>query len=110
MTLQSPVLGIEGESLTSEQQLAEYFGVKDGVLVKLVRKNSLAEKAGIKAGDVVVKVGDSTVTNPREIARALVWLGSRQTFTVIVVRNKKEIPLTVTWEERAGAVPAALQC
>jgi serine protease Do len=110
MTLQSPVLGIEGESLTSEQQLAEYFGVKDGVLVKLVRKNSLAGKAGIKAGDVVVKVGDSTVTTPREIARELVWLGSRQTFTVVVVRDKKEIPLTITWEERAGAVLAALQC
>ena len=110
MTLQSPVLGIEGESLPPSSSLRSIFGVKDGVLVKLVRKNSLAEKAGIKAGDVVVKVGDSTVTNPREIARALVWLGSRQTFTVIVVRNKKEIPLTVTWEERAGAVPAALQC
>jgi serine protease Do len=113
MTLQSPVLGIEGESLTSEQQLAEFFGVKDGVLVKLVRKNSLAGKAGIKAGDVVVKVGDFTVTTPREIARELVWLGSRQTFTVVVVRDKKEIPLTITWEERAGAVPAgdsALQC
>jgi hypothetical protein len=33
-----------------------------------------------------------------------------KTFTVTVVRNRKEIPLTVTREERAGAVPAALQC
>ena len=101
-SLQSPVLGIEGESLSSEQQLAEFFGVKEGVLVKSVSRNSLAAKAGIKAGDVVVKVGDSTVATTREIARELARLGSRQTFPVTVVRDKKEIPLTVTWEERAG--------
>ena len=113
MTLQSPVLGIEGESLRGQEQLAEFFGVKEGVLVKLVRKNSLAEKAGIQAGDVVVKVGDTTVATPWEIDRALRWLASRQTFTVVVVRNKQEMSLSVTWEERAGAVRArahGLQC
>jgi serine protease Do len=78
--------------------------VKDGVLVKLVRKNSAAEKAGIKAGDVVVKVDDSTVSNSQEITRALRALGSKKTFTVTVVRNKKEIPLTVTMEEQGGAI------
>ena len=113
MTWQNPVLGIEGESLRSQEQLAEFFGVKEGVLVKLVRKNSAAEKAGIKAGDVVVKVDDSTVATSQEITRALRALGSKKTFTVTVVRNKKEMPLTVTMEERGGAVRAwapALQC
>ena len=104
MTLQNSVLGIEGESLRSQEQLADFFGVKDGVLVKLVRKNSAAEKAGIKAGDVVVKVEDSTVSNSQEITRALRALGSKKTFTVTVVRNKKEIPLTVTMEEQGGAI------
>jgi serine protease Do len=113
MTWQNPVLGIEGESLRSQEQLAEFFGVKDGVLVKLVRKNSAAEKAGVKAGDVVVKVDDSTVASPQEITRALRALGSKKTFTVTVVRNKKEIPLPVTMEERGGAIRPAetvLQC
>jgi serine protease Do len=113
MTWQNPVLGIEGESLRSQEQLADFFGVKEGVLVKLVRKNSAAEKAGVKAGDVVVKVDDSTVATPQEITRALRALGSKKTFTVTVVRNKKEMPLTVTTEERGGAMRAgepALQC
>jgi serine protease Do len=112
-TWQSPVLGIEGESLTSQEQLAEFFGVKAGVLVKSVGKNSAAEKAGVKAGDVVVKVDDSTVATPQEITRALRASGSKKTFTVTVVRNKKEMPLTVTMEERGGAARAgdpALQC
>jgi serine protease Do len=108
MTWQNPILGIEGESLRSEEQLAEFFGVKEGVLVKLVRKNSAAEKAGIKAGDVVVKVDDSKVATPQEITRALRSLESKKTFTVTVVRNKKEMPLTVTMEERGGAARAAI--
>jgi serine protease Do len=107
MTLQNPVLGMEGESLRSQEQLAEFFGVKDGVLVKSVARNSAAEKAGIKAGDVVVKVDDSAVSTSQEITRALRALGSKKTFTVTVVRNKKEIPLTVTMEERGGAVRSA---
>jgi serine protease Do len=108
MTWRNPVMGIEGESLDSQEQLADFFGVKGGVLVKSVVKNSAAEKAGIRAGDVVVKVGDSTVSTPEEVVTALRALGSKKTFTVIVVRNRKEIPLTVTREERAG--DPDLQC
>src|SRR3984957_13140632 len=44
----SGMLGIESETLNS--QLAEFFGVKEGVLVRSVTKNSAAEKAGIRAG------------------------------------------------------------
>src|SRR5258708_6445575 len=46
------MLGVEAESLNP--QLAEFFGVKEGVLVRSVVKDSSAEKAGIKAGDVIV--------------------------------------------------------
>jgi serine protease Do len=113
MTWQNPVLGIEGESLRSQEQLAEFFGVKDGVLVKLVRKNSAAEKAGIKAGDVVVKVDDTAVSTSQEITRALRALGSKKNFTVTVVRNKKEISMPVTVEAQGGSLRAwadGLQC
>jgi serine protease Do len=114
LTYQNPMLGIEGESLGSQEQLAEFFGVKEGVLVKVVRKNSAAEKAGIKAGDVIVKVDDSKVTSTTEITRALRGLQSKKTFTVMVVRNKKEMALTVTLEGGSGAIRAAaarrLQC
>ena len=55
----SGMLGIETESLNS--QLAEFFGVKGGVLIRSVTKNSAAEKAGMRAGDVIVKVdGESS--------------------------------------------------
>src|SRR6266481_6250119 len=51
----SPVLGIQAEGVG--RQLGEYFGVKDGegLLIKSVEKGGPAEKAGLKAGDVIVR-------------------------------------------------------
>jgi len=108
MAYQSPMLGIEGESLESQEQLADFFGVKEGVLVKAVKHNSAAEKAGIKAGDVIVKVDDSKVGSSSEITRTLRGLRSKKTFTVTVVRNKKEMPLTVTMEDRGSIIRAGV--
>ena len=102
MSYQSPLIGIEGESLAPQGQLADFFGVKDGVLVKSVIRNSPAEKAGLKAGDVIVKVDDSKVTTTREITSVLRSNRTKNSFTLTVVRNKKEMPVTVTLPDRNG--------
>lgn len=102
MSWQTPLLGIEGESLGPQQQLAEFFGVKDGVLVKSVIRNSPADKAGIKAGDVIVKVDDTGVASTREITSVLRSNRGKSNFTITVVRNKKEMPVTVTISSRGG--------
>lgn len=109
MTYQSPMLGIQGESLGDAQQLAEFFGVKGGVLVRSVGKGSVAEKAGIRAGDVIVKVDDSKISTTRDITSTLRALRPKTTVTVTVVRNKREVPLTVTFESGSGRVRAALR-
>ena len=105
-------LGIEGEGLGEEPQFAEFLGVKEGVLVKSVVKNSAAEKAGIKAGDVITRIGDTKVNNSHDITGTLRANHQNQTFTVTVVRNKKEMQVTVTIEDRTGqnAMSAAAQC
>lgn len=89
-------LGIVGESLGQESQLAEFFGVKEGVLVRSVTKNSAAEKAGMKAGDVIVKVEDTAISMPQQISGALRAARNKGTVNVTVIRNKKEMSLTVT--------------
>jgi membrane-associated protease RseP (regulator of RpoE activity) len=95
---QNRTIGIFGEPLGQEEQLAEFFGVRSGILIRSVVKGSAAEKAGIKAGDVLTKIDDKTVASPSEITAALRAAGSRRTFTVTVVRNKKEMALTLTLE------------
>jgi serine protease Do len=96
----SPTVGVEGEALNA--QLAAFFGVKQGVLVLSVNAKTPAEHAGIKAGDVIVKVDGTPVTTPREIT-ALVGARRNKTLTFTVVRNKKEIKLNIEIaEERSG--------
>lgn len=97
MSWRSSILGIETESLSS--QLAEFFGVKDGVLVRAVLKDSTAEKAGFKAGDVIVKVDGEKVTTPREISSLLHGTRTKKIFPVTVVRSRKEITINVTLDE-----------
>jgi serine protease Do len=101
-TWRSPVLGVEAESLGS--QLASYFGVKEGVLVRSVAPDTAAEKAGIKAGDVIVKVDGSTVTTPNELVSAIHAAASRKSFPVDLVRDRHETSVTVTIEDHSENV------
>jgi serine protease Do len=106
MSWRSSVVGIEAESLDS--QLAEYFGVKEGVLVRSVVPGSSAEKAGLRAGDVIVKIDDSRVTNPREISASIRSTRSKKTVAVQVVRDKREVTLQLPVEEPASEMHHAM--
>jgi serine protease Do len=96
----SPIVGFLGEALSP--QLAEFFGVKQGVLVHSVNPKTPAERAGLKAGDVVVKVNGTPVTTPREIT-GLVRSSRRKVISFTVVRDKKEISLNVEIAEDRSA-------
>ena len=80
-------LGITSESING--QLADYFGVKEGALVKSVEDGSAAAKAGIKAGDVITSVNGSRVYDPSDVSRAFSRLDQGADFTVDVVRDRK---------------------
>ena len=91
------MLGVEAESLGP--QLAEYFGVKEGVLVRAVVKGSAAEKAGIKAGDVITKVDQTAVTGAGELSSAIHAAHSKKSFPVLLMRDHHELSLMVTLDE-----------
>jgi serine protease Do len=74
-------------------QLAGYFGVKDGVLVTSVADDSAAAKAGIKAGDVVTSFNGEAVSQPSDLRRRVQRLQDGDEFTVGVVRDKKSLTL-----------------
>jgi serine protease Do len=102
-TWRSPMLGIESESLSS--QLATYFGVKEGVLVRSVLKDTAAEKAGIKAGDVITKVDGSKVTTPNELVSAIRSASSKKTFPLELTRERRETTVNVTIEDGRSEKP-----
>ena len=100
------MLGVEAESLTP--QLAEFFGVKEGVLVRSVVKDSAAEKAGIKAGDVITKVDQEKVTNASELSSAIRSSRSKTSFPVQVMREHREMTLNVTVDRAKSDSPLVI--
>jgi serine protease Do len=100
MSWRSPMLGIESEALNP--QLAEFFGVKEGVLVRSVTANSTAQKAGFKAGDIIIKVDGQPVVTPKEVSTILQSARAKKTFPITVVRHQKEMALNVTLDENSS--------
>jgi serine protease Do len=100
-TLRSSALGVEAESI--DGQLAQYFGVKEGVLVRSVIKGSAAEKAGVRAGDVILRLDDTRIVTPADISGRLRTLHGKSA-PMGIMRDHKELTLTVTIDEDTPGV------
>src|SRR5215469_6757802 len=86
--------GIIVEPLSS--QLGEYFGVPPnrGVLVRTVEKGSPGANAGLKAGDVIVRVNNEQIHDMADWKRALKAQSGK--VSVVVIRDKKEQSLQMS--------------
>jgi serine protease Do len=87
-------------------QLATYFGVKEGVLVAEVTSGTPAATAGIQAGDVITAVNGRAVMSSGDLVREVRDADSGATLDVRLTRNRKELTLKVTLPQRRQA-PAA---
>jgi serine protease Do len=90
--------GLTVENITP--QLGEFFGVKNGngVLVRAVEKGSRAEKAGFRAGDVIVKVSEQAIHDTSDFTHA-VHSRAGNSVSIGVVRDKKEQNLNLALPE-----------
>jgi Do/DeqQ family serine protease len=98
-------IGVGFQELTPD--LAAQFGVqgRGGALVSSVAPDGPADRAGVKAGDVIVSVDGLAVVESRDLMRALLQKTVGAKLTVGVVRDKKERSLPVTAVERPGKRP-----
>ncbi|HUL15607.1 MAG TPA: PDZ domain-containing protein [Terriglobales bacterium] len=90
-----PRLGVEVEDL--QGQLGKYFGAPDGegVLIQSVNSNSPAEKAGIKAGDVIVSVNGERIRTVGDLRAKLSSSKDSTSVKMGLLRNKADITLSV---------------
>jgi C-terminal processing protease CtpA/Prc len=80
------------EPLTT--QMAEYLGVPSGLMVKQVARKSQAETAGLKAFDVILKVGSDPIATLADWDRAL-RSNQGKGVQLTVLRDKKQQTLTL---------------
>ena len=90
-------LGVTVSPLTD--QLATYFGVKEGVLVSAVTNNSPAANAGVRAGDVITAINGQPVSSSADLSRAL-RENRTESVDISVTREKKSLSLKATLPAR----------
>lgn len=87
---------ISGMSILKlNSDLADYFGVKDGLLVLNVGKDSASEKAGFKAGDVLSAIDGKSVLNSSDLEQVFKTDDDNKEHKFTVVRKNKEITLNL---------------
>ena len=92
-------IGVQIQPVTNE--IADSLGLKNvrGALVAEPQANSPAQKAGIKAGDVIVSVNGETVTDARNLAKRISAMAPGTSVKLGIIRSGREDALTLTLGE-----------
>jgi membrane-associated protease RseP (regulator of RpoE activity) len=101
-----PRLGVSVLELS--EQLAEKYGVKgkEGVLVSSVNAGSPADKAGLKAGDVILEANGTSIADADSLTRALRRIPDGDTVELQIYRDGKPMVLKAQLEgpsKKSGA-------
>jgi len=104
-----PRLGIDAEDIGG--QLGSFFGAPDGegILVRSVNSGSAAEKAGLKAGDVITTFNGERVRSLGDLRQKLASQSEAKTAKIGVLRNKSEVALTVELPARSPKTRKLMQ-
>lgn len=92
-----PYIGITGINL--DEQTAKKYKLEVGVYIKSVEDFSPAEKAGLKAGDVIIKADGKSITTMDELNEIKNSHQIGDTMTLTVNRNGNNKDISVTLEE-----------
>ena len=100
-------LGIEIREV--DEVIVKQFNLPNtkGVLVNRVMEDSAAEKGGMKRGDVIIKVGDHKVEDVRDLQKVVTKTKPGKKVKVVVIREKKEVTLTIKLGEMPEMVEEA---
>ena len=91
-----PFIGINMQELSED--LKKQFDANEGVLVSQVLEGHPAQQAGVKAGDVVLRVGDKPVQSPHELLFAVLQYRPGDEIKLLIDRDgeRKEVTITAT--------------
>ena len=98
----SRILGVEAAPLTPE--LAKEFSVEHGtgLMVTRVHKATIAEKAGLRPADIIVKVDNQRINNNNDLRKVLDELEDNEAVLVELYRKGKIKKIKVVPDKRQG--------
>ncbi|MCM1329216.1 MAG: trypsin-like peptidase domain-containing protein [Ruminococcus sp.] len=88
-----PRIGISGEDV--DEETAVYYDMPQGVYVRFVEKNSAADTAGIRPGDIIVSADGKPVKTMRELNAVKDGFKSGEELAVTVYRAKSRIEIKI---------------
>jgi len=85
-----------------DQRIAKYFGLKnaEGVIISDIKKNSPAEKAGLKVGDIILEINGEKIQNEETIISIINDAKAGDVLDLKVYRDKKTFSVNMTLEKR----------
>lgn len=86
-------IGVIIQPLTAD--LAEHFGVNEGALVSNVQPGGPADKAGIKAGDIIVEVNGKKISDVSDLQNQVMRNPPGTKLKIKVIRDGKELTFDV---------------
>ena len=92
-------LGITGHNVDS--MAAQYYGFPAGVYVINVTSGGAAEKAGIKAYDIITELDGYAVSSMDELKQELLFHSAGETADIVVWRSGEYLTLSITFDEAA---------
>ena len=80
-----------------DENLARYFGLSDnnGALISQIIKNGPADKAGLKAGDVILKFDGKKIKNTKDLVVKITQIPVGKAITIEAIREKKALSFSV---------------
>ncbi|MGA7161557.1 MAG: trypsin-like peptidase domain-containing protein [Bacteroidota bacterium] len=85
-----------------DQRIAKYFGLKDaeGVIISDIKKNSPAEKAELKVGDIILEINGEKIQNEETIIAIINDAKAGDVLDLKIYRDKKTFDVNLTLEKR----------
>lgn len=102
-----PYLGVSSLTINARAAALYRLPVDAGVLVDAVEAGSPAASAGIAAGDIIVKIGDTTITSVEEVFMAVRSHAVGDVVSVGIVRGSTRLTVDVTLASDAGRSSSA---
>jgi S1-C subfamily serine protease len=95
-------IGVAGENVPISRRYVRFFGLEQewGVRAVQVEKNSPASAAGLQVGDLIIGLGDQSISGVDDLHRLLIGHESVRDTALKVIRRTERVDLAIRPEAR----------